>query len=62
MVAYYTRNGAPLPYDAWKTHIVPLADIKAAAEHYGIKFRHGDNLILRMGWTHVRPPSLSAVA
>lgn len=51
MVAYYTRDGAPLPYDPWKSHGIPLDDLKACAEYQGVVFRHADHLIIRVGFT-----------
>lgn len=50
-MSWYTRNVDSLPYDPWKKHGVPLADVKACAAQQGVKFRHGDHLIIRMGFT-----------
>lgn len=38
-VSYYTRDGAALPYDPWRTHAVSLEDLKAAATHQGVIFQ-----------------------
>lgn len=51
-VSYYTRNGDPLPYDPWRSHAVPLEDVKAAADLQGVVFQQGDHLLLRLGFTH----------
>ncbi|KAI5474194.1 hypothetical protein MNV49_003974 [Pseudohyphozyma bogoriensis] len=51
MVAWYTRDGSPLPYDPTKTSVIPLADLKACAEYQGVSFKVGDILLIRMGWT-----------
>jgi hypothetical protein len=50
MIAWYTRDGAPLGYDPWTTHAIPVADIKACAAYQGTTFSHGDHLIVRIGF------------
>lgn len=50
MVSYYKNNGGQ-QYDAWTTHAVSLKDMKACAKAQGTTFKHGDNLLIRMGWT-----------
>ncbi|KIJ31836.1 hypothetical protein M422DRAFT_185389 [Sphaerobolus stellatus SS14] len=54
LVKFYTEDGTkPLPYDPWKTHPIPVSDIKAAADKQGVVFRPADILLLRVGFMQV---------
>ncbi|KIJ25948.1 hypothetical protein M422DRAFT_273038 [Sphaerobolus stellatus SS14] len=51
LVKLYTEDGTkPLPYDPWKTHPIPVSDIKAAADKQGVVFRPANILLLRVGF------------
>lgn len=50
LVAFYTKNGAKLPYDPWTSHAISVADLEAVAKHQGVTFRQGDILLLRVGF------------
>jgi len=50
LVSYFTASGKPLPYDPWTTHPITVPQLEACAKHYGVTFRAGDILILRVGF------------
>ncbi|TCD71669.1 hypothetical protein EIP91_005435 [Steccherinum ochraceum] len=51
LVRFYTASGAPLPYDPWTSHAIPLQDLLKCAEQQGVTFQQGDILLLRIGFT-----------
>lgn len=50
LVGYHTKNGGELPYNPWTTHAISVSDLRNVAEHQGVQFRHGDILLLRVGF------------
>ncbi|KJA15190.1 hypothetical protein HYPSUDRAFT_397643 [Hypholoma sublateritium FD-334 SS-4] len=50
LVGYHTENGGELPYDPWKTHAISVSDLLKVADHQRVQFRHGDILLLRVGF------------
>lgn len=50
LVGYHTRNGGELPYDPWTTHAISVNDLLSVADHQRVRFRHGDILLLRVGF------------
>jgi len=50
LVGYHTRNGGDMPYDPWVTHAISVADLREVAAHQRVQFRHGDILLLRVGF------------
>jgi len=50
MVDFFTRDGAPLPYDPWMSHSIGVKDLQACAKLEGVEFRQGDILLLRVGF------------
>ena len=41
----------PLSYDPWSDRGFSVAELQACAESQGVEFRHGDILIIRVGFT-----------
>lgn len=41
----------PLSYDPWSDRGFSVAELQACAEAQGVEFRHGDILIIRVGFT-----------
>ncbi|KAF2100696.1 hypothetical protein NA57DRAFT_36901 [Rhizodiscina lignyota] len=48
-VSWAQRKG--VKYDPWTTHRIPISDVQAIAEEQGLKFRPGDILLVRTGFT-----------